>query len=730
MTARRAAWLSLALALGLAVLLVLATPVGPWFLGRGLVWLAPHWGWRLQLGQTSGALAGEFSFVDLRASSSGDSLLFTLERGSFSPWQYALTLKNPVLRLRLGPADSTAADTTSLRLSPSSYPRLEITGGTFQLDQPADSLAILVEQLEAHYRATGDTTGALALNLPRWQVAVGGRQQVAGALQAELNIEPARLELVDLQTQVQSGPVQANARGQGSLGLGRTLPAVLQLQTRLETDSLRAQLGLDLQGALSPMDTRLTLLGQLESSPWGPLSLRAQARLDSARATVDSLHLEAAGGLAEGQLSYALAGDSLALQLRLDHLDLSRLSSFKGQVEAQLEAKGNPQAARYAVQLELAARQLNALSGPPLDARLRASLRPDQTLDATLDSRLGQVQVAGTLAFSGQYDLALTGALDPSTLLGYTAAPVQLQGRARPDSLALQLDSPSLPLRDLRLGPAHAELALAGGRQLQALLSLASTQLQARLRADLQESRIDTFTAELAALPLAQLDSSLAGTLQGQLRASGGLNLAALRVDGQLRLQGAGYQGWQAGDLDLGLEYTAQQTRALLSGRGLLATCTLKGGDLLDGQLELSRASFRRGLTDSLVLSGQVQVAGPISRPEQLVASGLLSRLALRQADWGIRNADTLRFAYADTRLRCEPFTLETPAGRLQLAGSAAQDRLDLQGHIEALEVANWAAAATGTGKLDFTLSGTATKPQVQAQVQLDQLQLNGHLLG
>ncbi|MCC7264848.1 MAG: translocation/assembly module TamB domain-containing protein, partial [Candidatus Latescibacteria bacterium] len=54
----------------------------------------------------------------------------------------------------------------------------------------------------------------------------------------------------------------------------------------------------------------------------------------------------------------------------------------------------------------------------------------------------------------------------------------------------------------------------------------------------------------------------------------------------------------------------------------------------------------------------------------------------------------------------------------------------DLRGHIEALEIANWSAAAAGTGKLDFTVGGTAAKPQVQAQVRLDQLQLNGHLLG
>ena len=728
MTPRRAAWLSLALAL--AVLLVLATPVGPWLLGRGLVWLAPHWGWQLHLGQTSGTLTSEIAFADLRASSSGDSLQFTLERGSFSPWQYALTLKNPVLRLRLGTTDSTAADTSSLRLSVSSFPRLELTGGTFQLDQPTDSLEVLAEELEAYYQPTGDTTGTLQLTLPRWQVTRAGRQQAAGTLQTELQIEPARLHLVHLQTEVHSALVQASVQGQGSLGLGSTLPATLQLQTDLQVDSLHARLDLNLEGALSPMDTRLVLLGQLESSPLGPLSLRARGTLDSARATVDSLHLEGAGGLADGQLSYDLAGDSLALQLRLDHLDLSRLSTFKGQVDAQLEARGNPQAKRYAVQLDLSAHQLDALSGPPLDAQLQATLQPDHLLSATLDSRLGRVQAAGTLAPSGQYDLGFTGALDPSTLLGYAAAPVQLQGQAHPDSLSLRLDSPSLPLRNIHLGPAHAELALVGGRQLDAALSLAGTQLRAQLRADLQENRIDTFAAQLADLPLAQLDTSLTGTLQGQLRASGGLDLATLRLDGQLQLQGAGYQGWQTGDLALDLEYTAQQAQALLSGQGIQAACTLKAGDRLDGQLELDQALFHGAATDSLVLSGNLQLAGRASQPEKIAASGQLSRLDLRQGGWEVHNADTLKFAYADQHLRCEPFSLQTPAGLLELEGSAGQDRLEIQGRIDTLDLQMLAPQVTGTGQLSFALGGTAEKPQLQAQARLDLLQLNGHPLG
>jgi hypothetical protein len=729
MILRRAAWLGLALGLAL---LVLATPAGPWLLGQGLVRLASHWGWQLQIGRTAGTLAGEFSFAELRAASPGDSLEFLLDRAAFAPWQYALSLQNPVLRLRLGAAtDTAAADTAGLRLSVSSFPRLDITGGTFQLDQPTDSLRVLCEALEAHYQPTGDTTGTLQLSLPRWQVMRGGEQEAAGALQAQLQVVPAQLSLDHLQAQVQSGPAQLSVQGQGSLGLGRSLPAALRLEAALQADSLRARLDLDLEGVLQPMDTRLLLGGQLELPSLGPLILRLRGRLDSVCAAADSLRLEAAGGLAEGRLAYDLAADSLALQLGLAHLDLSQFSSAKGQVDAQLQAQASLRARRYTGELELWVRQLDALPGQPLDARFQVQLPPGHQLSALLDSRLGRLQAEGPVTPEGEYDLQVSGALDPSSLLGYTTAVVQLRGRARPDSLQLRLDSPRLPLREIGLGPVQADFVLAEGRWLTSTLSLAGAQLQAQLRADLQESRLDTFAAELAALPLAQLDAALKGTLQGQLRANGGLDPSALRLEGRLHLQGAGYQGWQSGgDLGLDLEYTAQRAQFLLSGQGLRAAGALRAGDAFEGQLELDQARFCRAGEDSLSLSGNLQVKGLLSQPAQIAASGLLSWFSLRQGGWEVRAADTVSFAYADQRLRCAPFSLQTPAGLLHLEGGAGQDHLEVLGHIDALDLGGWSAAVTGTGQLSFALGGTPAQPRLQAQATLDKLRLDNRPLG
>ncbi|MBI2503885.1 MAG: translocation/assembly module TamB domain-containing protein [Candidatus Latescibacteria bacterium] len=728
MTARRAAWLGLALGLAL---LVLVTPAGPWLLGLGLVRLAPLWGWQLSIGQTGGALARSISFADLRASSPGDSLQLEVAECSFALWKHSLTLRRPVLRLQLGePLDSAATDTAATRLPIAYFPELELTGGVFHLSQPTDSLEVQVEGLAARYQATGDTTGELQLSTAHFLVAQHRRELVAGALQAALQLEPARLGLRQMQADLQRAGLQVRAEGSGSLGLSAALPALLHLGAQVQADSLSARLDLALEGRLNPLGTRLALQAQMDQSPLGPLSLRAQGALDSAHAAVDSLQLEAAGGLAQGALAYDLATDSLALQLRLDHLDLSRFGQFKGQVDAELKARANLREARYAGELDLWVRQLDALPGPPLDAQFQARLQPDHLLSATLDSRLGRVQAAGPVDPGGQYDLEFSGALNPSTLLGYAAAPFQLQGRARPDSLQLRLDSPSLPLGEIHLGPVRADLTLAAGRYLETALRLADTQVRAQLRADLQEDRRYTLVAELASLPLAQLDSSLAGALQGQLRASGGLDLATLRLDGQLQLQGAAYQGWQAGDLGLELECRSRRAQLLLSGQGIRATCTLEKGDRLDGQLELDQARFRRAGEDSLALSGSLHFAGRLSHPEKIAASGLLSRLALRQGGWEIRAADTLKFAYADQRLRCERFSLQTPAGLLRLEGSAGQEHLQVQGHIDALDLGNWSPAVTGTGQLHFALGGTPGRPQLQAQARLDQLQLKGHPLG
>lgn len=726
MTRRRAAWFGLALSLAL---LVLATPLGPWLIGKGLVQLAPHWGWRLRLGTTSGALAGTVSLAELEVAGPGDSLRFRAEQLSFSPWRHTLTLRRPVLHLQVGGGDSSAADTAGLRLPVSSFPALELTDGAFHLIQGADSLEIHLEGLAAQYQPTGDTTGTLQLQLARWQVAQGGSESAAGDLQAELAIEPSRLGLGRLQSQLHSGQAQFNTQAHGTLGLDRRCPAAFRLDTQLQSDSLRAGLQLDLEGSLRPLDTRLRLQGQLELPTLGPLALRARGSLDSARAVVDSLQLEAAGGLAQGQLTYSLDTDSLALQLRLDHLELARLSTVKGQVDALLQVQANLQARRYAGTLDLQGHQLEVLPGPPLDAQFQARLQPGHLLTATLDSRLGRLQVQGPVSPDGLYDLQLGGSLEPSSLLGYPAAAIAVQGRARPDSLQLHLDSPQLPLHGLRLGPVQADLDLADGHLLTSTLFLAGPQLRASLRADLAESRLDSLVAELGSLPLAQLDTALAGTLQGQLRASGGFDLATLRLDSQLRLLHPAYQGWQTDDLDLALQYYQQRGQLQLQGQGLQANCTLEA-DLLDGQLALDGALFRRALADSLALSGHLHFGGPTSHPEQLAAQGLLSAFALRQAGWALRAADTLRFTYADQQLRYEPFSLLTPAGRLQLAGKASQGLLAIEGHIDTLDMENWSPAVAGTGQLHFSLGGSLAQPQLQAQATLERLQLRGHDLG
>lgn len=725
MSLRRLLYLGLAL-----ILLVLITPAGPWLLGRLLVQLAPAWGWELHIGQASGAFISQFRFSHLQAASAADSLEIGLEQVAFSPWRYAVELRRPDVRLRLGAApDTTAPDMAATRLPVEYFPHLVLGQGSLHLIQAADRLEIRLEDCQARYQATGDTTGELNLAVTRWQVVQGGQEQLQGELQGRLLLEPSLISAQELHAILRAAPLQVQLQGSGALGLAAPLPARFRLSAHLQTDSLQAQVEVGAQGALSPLAVQVALNGQGEFSGWGPVALVAQGAVDTARAVADSVRLEGMGGLAQGRLIYHLSADSLDIQATLAHLDLSRISASKGQVDAALRAGANLRLSRYSGDLEAQVCLLEVLPEGPLDLRLEALLQPDRTLRVAARSRLGELIAAGQLDPEGSYDLELSGELDPSPILGFLAAPVRLGGWARADSVRLRLETAQLPIRGVQLGPARADLSLAAGRHLEAVLRLVDDQVSLRLRADLQEDRLDTLSATIAPLSLARLDPALGGTVQGQVRASGSLDLQALHASGRLLFQDAAYHDWQLGDLEADLTYRAWQARLLLSGPGWRASAALDPRDRFTGQLELDHLVLSRA-ADSASLSGQLHFAGNLEHPENVQLSALFSDLALRQGDWEVRAADTLRAAYRQQRLVLEPLTLHTPAGPLRLAGSAGADSLDLQAELPELALHALAAELGGSGRVHAQLRGTLEHPRLQAEAILRQVELAGQPLG
>ena len=336
----------------------------------------------------------------------------------------------------------------------------------------------------------------------------------------------------------------------------------------------------------------------------------------------------------------------------------------------------------------------------------------------------------------GSYDLALAGTLRPGSLIGTEAAPVRLEGRARPESLQVHLTTPHLPGElGAKFGELDLDLELRGNRFLDARLALERELLQLHMRMDLVEGQMDTLVGSLAPFALDRLVPGVQGNVRGQVEAAGTLNAGDLRLVGQFEMAGVAYGNWRTGPVTLRLDYRDQLATCVLEGSGLQiearmdTALNLASQAVFDGTL-LHHQEDSTALREAARLVGTLAWQGNLNRPNFGQGRLQLEELLLRQGDWEVRTLSPLEVEYRDRGVRLEQVELQTPLGPLKMAGSGRADSLALSLVMPALDLRRVAPWMGAEGEGTLKLEGTLQRPQATGRIELRRILLDTLALG
>ena len=727
---------------GLLVLLVGATPLGPKLLGALLVRQVPEYGWKLELGRSGGSFLGGVVLHEVKAVSAASGVEIEVERLDWSPWSHAIELSRPRVRLlpatAAAPVEAAVPDTAPGFLPLAYLPELRVHQGGLQWEQAGGSLQ-QVEDLDAHYETVADSLGVLSLARANYRVEKDGRPWAQVLLQGRFVLGLQQVEVEELRATLRGESLGADLQGKGRLGLSPGMPVGFSLESTLSADTLAARVEVALQGRLQPPDLEIRVEGRGAHPDLGPLDLAAAARVDARQVRLDSLRLTGLEADLRGRAVYHLAADSLEARLQLRGLELRRWPALDlaGEVEGELRTALNMSAERYTADLELRARALD-LAGGPVDVDLRGTYRPDRSTRLEVRSGLGRLLVTGWSDPRGDYDLELGGAVETARIFGGAAEPVQVRGRARPDSLELGLELKRLPFETLPAGPARLELLLRQQRFLEAALVFEEGQARLSLSADVEKGEIDAFDGALMPLALDRFGPRLEGTVRGQVDAGGGLDPAAVEMAARFDFEDVAYDGWHAGPLKLHLDYRNRRFGARLESAAFRARASLDAGGRFAGRLDgdgtlLERrppASAEVDSIGSVALSGALQWSGHLNHGDSLQVRADLDRLQLERGVWKVSSAGSLQVRYAGERAEIRRLQLQTPLGMLRIAGAGRRDSLDLEADMVSLAPQSLFPELKGEGGGQLRLGGTLQRPQVQGRVDLNRVALAGRPLG
>ena len=727
------------------VLIAGATPLGPKLLGALLVRQAPEYGWRLELDHAKGSFLGEVVLHRVKAVDAAAGVEIEIERLNWAPWSHAVELVRPHVRLLPGTApdpmqQAAGPDTASLFLPLAYLPEVRILLGGFQWEQ-ANGSRLQVEDLEAHYETVGDTLGVLSLAQAHYRMEQDGRPQAQVRLQGRFVLGLQQVEVEELRATLHSESLGADLQGKGRLGLSRGMPVDIYLSSTLQSDSLAARTGVTLRGRLEPPDLRVQVEGRGSHPDLGPLDLIAAAGVDSQQVRLDSLRLNGLEAELQAQAVYHLAADSLEARLQLRDLKLKRLPglSLEGVVEGGLRAAMNLGAERYTADLELHARGLDPAGGGPVGVDLVGAYRPDRSTRLEVHSELGHLLAGGWCDPTGEnYDLDLEGAVETAWIFGDGAESVRVRGRARPDSLELELELQSLPFETLPGGPVRLDLLLRRQRFLEAALVFEEDQARLNLSADVVKGEIGAFDGALMPLELDRFGPGLEGTVQGQVDAGGGLDAAAVEMAAHFDLEDVAYAGWHAGPLKLQLDYRHQRLGARLESPSFQVRAALDTGGRFAGGLDGAGTLLERrpstpadvDSTGSVALSGALRWSGHLDHRDSLQVRADLDRLQLEQGVWKVSSAGSLQVRYAGERAEILRLQLDTPLGILGIAGGGREDSLQLEADIASLTLQSLVPGLEGEGGGQLRVGGTWQEPQVQGRMELNGAVLGGRPLG
>ena len=724
---------ALAVCTGLLALVVF-TPLGPAALVRLLE--RGSGDWHVAIGDRAGAFSYGFSLADIHCQNKALGVEIAIDLLDLKPWSWTVEVRGP--KVRVEPASETrpavAEAPADIELPIALLPDLVVTAG--QLHWTAGQSLLSAGDWRASYRAVGDTSGLLVLELSQ----LGGTRSLQSlrSLKLELMLSAQRVDIGVVEAAGGDDGLSYGAQASFALGLALPRPLQLAVETTIDgpADSLQGVVDLTIEGAVEPLRLSGQVTGRGRSSVVGESALQGDLHIDGDRLELDDLLVELLDGQLTGRASYFIHSDSVQTELKGVGLDLARVglagvSSVGGRAGFDFGAEAQLDAGRYTADFAADVRGLELGQDERFDVAIKAGHKPDGQTRIELNSRLLSLAAIGDSDMEGGYDLTLHGGLQSAFFVS-GAAPVQITGRVRPDTLAVQLTSDHLPGELGRpFGPLKAELNLSANSRLDAVVRVERDLLLARAAIDLAAGRVDTLVVGLHGLELGRVIPDLAGVLDIDVVGSGGLALEQLQLQGAAHTTALHYAGWRNGGLALDVLWDRGAVQSQLRGEGLHVRADLRAGGYLEAQTEFAGRVLSGPDGGEVELHGTLDWTGPLGDASAMQGRMQLDSLSLSQGAWTLQGRGPTAVDYRDNRFALSQVDLQTPIGPLALSGWAGFDSLAIAAEWPQLGLGGLMPELEAAGAGHLHLSGTWDRPEAQGamvlrQVALDTLSLGG----
>ncbi len=709
-------------------LTVLLTPLIPWALLRAATpFLSP---WQLEIEHIDGSLWSGFSLREVHLHNAAEiDLQTTAINLSLRP--PTIALQSPHFRVDLSNEKNGEDAPQSVEWPVEWMPNLHVVDGGADIDL-GDAGLLHLRNSRVTYRRQTNTTGALEARIASWHIA-SDSSSLGGDLSGQAILHADRIAISSLQIRAATDSLRAYIQTQGSLALSadRTLQTQSTLRAYAYGDSLSAT-G-TVTGSLWPIALRASLHGSALQDAAGTLDIATVARIDSAEINVDSLAVTAPAGRLWGRARYALANDSLHVELGVNDLNLMQFHpDLSGHADGHLYADVILAARRYSARAELA---LTAAAWPgtiPFNGTVRAEHKLDGTTHVALDSPPIQMHIDGYSDLSGAYSLNGEGRIVPRAVFDIDMPPFALRAALRPDTLDIVAEATRLPnLGPVPWGPLQAEISLHAWRYANARLSLENETLAAYGLFDLAAHRADSLHLSVQQLSLGRIDSSATGLLSLDLQASGPLALDSLQASASAEISDAGYAQWSAGDFALGGHWLGNSGTGWIRGPQARAEASIDAQRTLETQIAFNGLQLHANERDSLSLTGTLSATGPLADIRTGQAQLDLESLMLSVDPLYLANDSTLSIDYAEGMATLSPVRLHSPIGAIDITGRASNDTLDVSAHWPQIDLTKLDSAfSTRQGSGHLLLTGRPAQPAAAGWFDLQGIQIDTLTLG